>query len=95
MTMGTELDRWDEGPERWSAKARSEVVLRLLRGEASDLVSRELQVPVHELEAYSPWERTYVIPICPTRSSHHRSWRYGWSGGESDTRRLEIGRAHV
>ena len=40
----------DHGPERWSAQAKSEVVLRLLRGEAVDQVSRELQVPAHEIE---------------------------------------------
>jgi hypothetical protein len=32
--------------------AESELVLRLLRGEALDAVSRESQVPVHELESW-------------------------------------------
>jgi hypothetical protein len=39
-------------PKRWSFKAKSEVVLRLLRGEPLDLVSRETQVPVHRLEEW-------------------------------------------
>ena len=46
-----------ELPERWSAKAKTEVVLRLLRGEALDAVSRELQVPAHELEQ---WRREFL-----------------------------------
>ena len=46
-----------ELPERWSAKAKIEVVLRLLRGESVEAVSRELQVPAHELEA---WRRTFL-----------------------------------
>ncbi len=39
-----------EIPERWSAQRKTDVVVRLLRGEAIDEVSREVQVPVHELE---------------------------------------------
>ena len=38
--------------ERRSAKAVSEVVLRFFRGEGVDEVSREIQVPVHELETW-------------------------------------------
>ena len=37
-------------PERWSAKAKTEVILRLFRGERVGAVSREIQVPVHEIE---------------------------------------------
>jgi len=43
-----------ELPERWSVQRKLEVVLRLLRGEPLDQVSRETQVPAHELEA---WQR--------------------------------------
>jgi hypothetical protein len=39
-------------PERWSAKAKTEVLLRLFRGESVDAVSREVQVTVHELETW-------------------------------------------
>ncbi len=33
MTMVTEGEQGQDVPERWSAKAKTEVVLRLLRGE--------------------------------------------------------------
>jgi hypothetical protein len=37
------------GFERFSVKRKSSVVIRLLRGEEVETVSRELKVPVHEL----------------------------------------------
>src|ERR1700682_5894256 len=40
-----------EIPERWSIPRKTELVLRLLRGEALDAVSRESQIPAHELES--------------------------------------------
>ena len=40
-----------ELPERWSAQRKTELVLRLLRGELLESVSRESQVPAHELES--------------------------------------------
>jgi hypothetical protein len=46
-----------ELPERWSAQRKTELVLRLLRGEALDAVSRESQVPAHELES---WKRIFL-----------------------------------
>ena len=46
-----------ELPERWSAQRKMELVLRLLRGEALDAVSRESQVPAHELES---WKRVFL-----------------------------------
>ena len=46
-----------EVPERWSVQRKSELVLRLLRGEALDAVSRESQVPAHELES---WKRLFL-----------------------------------
>ena len=46
-----------ELPERWSVQRKSELVLRLLRGEALDAVSRESQVPAHELES---WKRVFL-----------------------------------
>jgi hypothetical protein len=39
-----------ELPQRWSARAKMEMVLRLLNGEEFGTVSRETQVAVHELE---------------------------------------------
>jgi transposase len=44
-------------PERWSAQRKTELVLRLLRGEPLDVVSRESQVPAHELEG---WRRVFL-----------------------------------
>jgi transposase len=47
----------EELPERWSAQRKMELVLRLLRGELLDTVSRESQVPAHELEG---WKRIFL-----------------------------------
>jgi transposase len=44
-------------PERWSVQRKTELVLRLLRGEPLDAVSRESQVPAHELES---WKRIFL-----------------------------------
>jgi transposase-like protein len=47
----------EELPERWSARAKTETVLRLLKGEDIGTVSRETQVPVHELKR---WRRLFL-----------------------------------
>jgi hypothetical protein len=47
----------EELPERWSVQRKTELLMRLLRGEALDAVSRESQVPAHELER---WQRIFV-----------------------------------
>lgn len=47
----------EELPERWSVQRKTELVLRLLRGDALDAVSRESQVPAHELES---WRRVFL-----------------------------------
>ncbi len=44
-------------PERWSTKAKTEVILRLFRGESVEAVSREIQVPVHEIET---WRKDFL-----------------------------------
>src|SRR5688572_33232899 len=46
-----------EIPERWSAHKKTELILRLLRGEPVDAVARESQVPAHELEE---WRRVFL-----------------------------------
>jgi transposase len=46
-----------ELPERWSVQRKGELVLRLLRGDGLDAVSRESQVPAHELES---WKRVFL-----------------------------------
>jgi transposase len=38
--------------KRWSAGRKKEVVLRLLRGESVDAISRELSVPIYKLEQW-------------------------------------------
>jgi len=48
----SEQEHEAELPERWSAKAKTDVVQRLLRGESVDTVSGVLQVSAHELEAW-------------------------------------------
>src|SRR5262249_23631807 len=71
-----------ELPERWSVQRKSELVLRLLRGEALDVVSRESQVPAHELEA---WKRLFLEQ--GTRGLRIR--------GEPDERELTLARAKI
>jgi hypothetical protein len=44
-------------PHRWSAQRKTELVLRLLRGEPLDGVSRDNQVLAHELES---WKRAFL-----------------------------------
>jgi len=46
-----------ELPERWSVPRKTELVLRLLRGEPLDAVSRESQVPANELET---WKHVFL-----------------------------------
>ena len=47
----------EKAPERWSAQAKTEVVLRLLRGEDLGEVSREVRVSPPELEE---WRRVFL-----------------------------------
>lgn len=44
-------------PRRWSAKRKAEVVMRLLRGESLDAVSRETGLPAAEL---SRWRDAFI-----------------------------------
>ncbi len=57
MLMSRERESEQSLPERWSAKAKSEVVLRLFRGESVDEVSREIQVSAHEIET---WRKEFL-----------------------------------
>lgn len=81
--MVAEQEREQELPERWSAKAKTEVVLRLLRGEAVDVVSRAVQVPAHELEA---WRRTFLESGAEGLKRRH---------GDQETRLLKQAQAKV
>ncbi len=44
-------------PERFSARQKTEVVLRLLRGDALDIVSRELGLPAARL---ATWREAFL-----------------------------------
>jgi hypothetical protein len=72
--------RADDLPERWSAQRKTEVVLRLVRGEAIDAVAREVQVPVHELEG---WRRVFL------ETGQQGLKRYGLDPEERELRRLQ------
>ena len=54
--MSKETKEKSQGPlagqQRWSARRKREVVLRLLRGESLDAVSREVGVEVYRLEQW-------------------------------------------
>src|SRR3989449_4140964 len=71
-----------ELPERWSAGRKTDLVLRLLRGEALDAVSRESQVPAHELES---WKRVFL-------EQGSRGLRIR---GEPEERELTLARAKI
>jgi len=62
MAMSKEQDE-QATPERWSAKAKTEAILRLFRGESVEAVSREIQVPVHEIET---WLLSVARPVRPS-----------------------------
>ncbi len=72
----------DELPERWSAERKTELVMRLLRGEALDAVSRESQVPAHELES---WKRVFL----------EQGTRGLRTAGEPEERELTLARAKI
>ena len=58
-----ELHQGPVGPKgRWSKKRKAEVVIRILRGEPLDTLSRELGVEIYRLEEWParpwrPWRR--------------------------------------
>ena len=45
------------GPERWSARRKTEAVMRLMRGESLDGLSRELEVPAQRL---AEWREAFL-----------------------------------
>jgi transposase len=52
MTVNNEQGKDYRSQPRWSAGKKTEVVLRLLRGESLEELSRELQVEAHRLAAW-------------------------------------------
>lgn len=79
---GADAPESAELPERWSAPRKMELVLRLLRGEGLDAVSRESQVPAHELES---WKRVFL----------EHGMRGLKSRGEPEERELTLARAKI
>lgn len=79
-TSMTREGRGEELPERWSAQRKTEVVLRVVRGEALDEVAREIQVPVHEVEE---WRRIFL------ESGQQGLKRRGLDPEEREVRRLQ------
>lgn len=71
-----------ELPERWSPQRKAELVVRLLRGESLEDVSRESQIPAHDLES---WKRVFVET--GTRGLRSR--------GEVEERELTLARAKI
>ena len=57
MALSKEHEPAPAIPERWSEKAKTDVVRRRFRGEGVDAASREVQVPVHELET---WRKEFL-----------------------------------
>ena len=85
MTAPAEEPVASEGvelPERWSVQRKIELVLRLLRGEPLDAVSRESQIPAHELER---WKRVFL----DTGTRGHKT------RAEPEERELTLARAKI
>jgi transposase len=55
--------------QRWSSRRKRDVVLRLLRGEALDVVGRELAVDMYRLEAWRDQARTRMEGAWKQRDS--------------------------
>jgi transposase-like protein len=55
--IGDATTRIDSKPRRFSAQKKTEVVLRLLRGDDLDLLSRECGVPASRIAA---WRETFL-----------------------------------
>jgi Transposase len=68
-------------PERFSARQKMEVVLRLLRGEALDLLSRELGIPAARI---ATWREAFLDAGQEAMQKH-----------PLDSRDREIGRLHA
>jgi hypothetical protein len=67
-------------PQRFSARQKTEVVLRLLRGEALDLLSRELGIPAARI---TTWREVFLDAGQEAMKKH-----------PLDSRDREIGRLH-
>src|SRR5690606_25128318 len=70
---------------RWSANRKIDVVLRLLRGESLEEVSREVGVEAHRLQAWRDdfLESGKAAAACFYRSAPQRGWPTVLSGSKS------------
>ena len=69
---GEETARNHPKPVRFSAQKKTEVVLRLLRGEDMDVLSRALQVPAARLAA---WREAFLVGGQEALKKHPRDAR--------------------
>jgi hypothetical protein len=70
--IGDETARNNSKPVRFSAQKTTEVVLRLLRGDDLDLLSRELRVPAARLAA---WRDAFLAGGQEAMKNHPRDAR--------------------
>jgi transposase-like protein len=70
--MGAEAACTDSKSGRFAAQRKAEVVLRLLRGEDMDLLSRELQIPAARLAA---WRDAFLAGGQEAMKKHPRDAR--------------------
>jgi transposase len=89
---GEESKHGWQKPQRFSARQKTEIVLRLLRGEALDAVSRELGIPATRLAA---WREAFLnagqaaLKKPPLDSRDHELARLPQKLGES-TMEIEL-----
>src|SRR5690625_7076254 len=87
-----------ELPERWSAKRKAEIVLRLLRGEDLGEISREIQVAPQVIEE---WRRAFLSGAEAGLKSRSRNAeeqelvRTRAKLGETDRKSTRLNSSHV
>lgn len=74
--------------KRWTASRKKEAVLRLLQGEAVDGLSRELGVPIGQLESWKATVLERMELVLKDRSEEPL-------GVELDAAKREIGQLHM
>ena len=86
--------------QRWSVARKREVVLRLMRGEPSELLSRELGVPLYRLERWRERAQTAIDAALKEREADGESaelaaamQRIGELSMENELLRARIGHA--
>ena len=80
MTKESNVSKREDLPERWSATRKTEIVMRLIRGDSVEEVSREIKVPAHEIEE---WRRVFL------ETGSQGLKRRGMDPEEREVRRLQ------